>query len=57
MQYKIDEIEYVKANIIHGEKADINVQIQIKLKKNIDTENLQVKLVSNLKGYNQIDKR
>jgi hypothetical protein len=57
MQYKIDEIEYVKANIVHGAKADINVQIKIKLKKIIDTENLQVKLVSNLKGYNQIDKR
>ena len=30
---------------------------QIKLKKAIDVENLQVKLVSNSRGFNQIDKR
>lgn len=29
----------------------------IKLKKAIDVENIQVKLVSNPKGFNQIDKR
>lgn len=57
MQYNLDEIEYVKAVILHGYKADINVQIQIKLKNAIDTENIQVKLVSNLKGFNQVDKR
>jgi len=34
-----------------------SVQVSIKLKKAIDVENLQVKLVSNLKGFNQIDKR
>ena len=33
------------------------MQITIKLKKAIDVENLQVKLVSNPKGFNQIDKR
>lgn len=60
MDYKIDEIEYVKAEKIKGSyKADIQVQvrIEIKLKKLLDVQNLQVKLVSNPKGFNQIDKR
>ena len=57
MQYDINEIEYVKAIVLHGYKSDLNVQIQIKLKKSIDVENIQVKLVSNKKGFNQIDKR
>lgn len=57
MEYKLDEIEYVKAVIISGHKADLNVQIMIKLKQAVDVENLQIKLVSNLKGFNQIDKR
>ena len=57
MQYALDEIEYVKAVVLHGYKADVNVQIQIKLKTAIDTENIQVKLVSNQKGFNQVDKR
>lgn len=57
MQYDLNEIEYVKAVVLHGYKADINVQIQIKLKSALDTENIQVKLVSNQKGFNQVDKR
>tara|TARA_B110000967_G_scaffold209128_1_gene263902 strand:+ start:2850 stop:3593 length:744 start_codon:yes stop_codon:yes gene_type:complete len=57
MQYDLKEIEYVKAVIISGHKADVQVQINIKLKEAIDVENLQVKLVSNPKGFNQIDKR
>lgn len=57
MQYDLNEIEYVNANVLHGYKADVNVQVQIKLKNTIDTENLQVKLVSNTSGFNQIDKR
>lgn len=57
MQYNLDDIEYVKADVLHGYKADINVKVQIKLKNVIDTENIQVKLVSNKKGFNQIDKR
>ncbi len=40
-----------------GYKTDVQVQVTIKLKKAIDVENLQVKLVSNSKGFNQIDKR
>ncbi len=57
MQYNLDQIEYVRATVLHGYKADVNVQVQIKLKSAIDTENIQVKLVSNQRGFNQIDKR
>ncbi len=57
MNYNLDEIEYVNAVVLHGYKADVNVQVQIKLKSAIDTENIQVKLVSNKKGFNQVDKR
>jgi len=59
MKYDLDEIEYVKAYKITREKTDVQVQITvtIKLKKIMDVQNLQVKLVSNLRGFNQIDKR
>ena len=57
MNYIIEEIEYVKAIKISGNKADVQVQITIKLKTAIDAQNIQVKLVSNEKGFNQIDKR
>jgi len=57
MEYNLNEIEYVKAIILSGYKADVQVQITIKLKEAIAAENIQVKLVSNLKGFNQIDKR
>jgi hypothetical protein len=57
MGYKLNEIEFVEAIIISGYKTDIQAQVRIKLKKVIDVENLQVKLVSNIRGFNQIDKR
>lgn len=57
MQYDLSEISSVKAEVLHGYKTDVNVQIQIKFKNAIDTENIQVKLVSNKSGFNQIDKR
>lgn len=57
MNYNLEEIEYVNAVIISGYKADINCKIQVKLKNAIDIENIQVKLVSNKKGFNQVDKR
>ncbi len=59
MKYDLDEIEYVEAHKITREKTDVQVQITvtIKLKKIMDVQNLQVKLVSNLRGFNQIDKR
>jgi len=55
MKYKLPEIEYVEAVKIAGFKTDVQVQVTIKLKKAIDVENLQVKLVSNPKGFNQIE--
>ena len=57
MEYSLTEIEYVKAIVLSGYKTDVQVQVTIKLKKAIDVENLQVKLVSHPKGFNQIDKR
>lgn len=60
MEYNLEEIEDVKAVKVKGSyKADVQVEIKvsIKLKDIIDIQNLQVKLVSNPKGFNQIDKR
>ena len=57
MQYDLNNIEYVKATVLLGYKADVNVQVQVKLKSAVDTENIQVKLVSSSKGFNQVDKR
>ncbi|HAY32568.1 MAG TPA: type II restriction endonuclease [Bacteroidetes bacterium] len=60
MQYKINEIESVTASKVRGHfKADVQLQINvvIKLKSQLDVQNLQVKLVSNKIGFNQIDKR
>lgn len=57
MMYNLKEIEYVKAVVISGYKADINVKVMIKIKQVEDVENLQVKLVSNTQGFNQVDKR
>ena len=60
MGYKIDEIEEVNAYKIKGSfKADVQVVIliQVKLQQIQDIQNIQVKLVSNANGYNQIDKR
>ncbi len=48
MDYDLKEIDFVKAEKVIGNyKADIQVQVTIKLKKCIDAENIQVKLVSN----------
>lgn len=60
MKYRVDDIEFVKASKVRGQyKADVQVRITIviKLKSQEDLQNLQVKLVSNPQGFNQIDKR
>lgn len=57
MDYKLEEIEYVEAVKISGYKTDVQAQVSIKLKKALDVQHIQVKLVSNPKGFNQIDKR
>ncbi|PAF47822.1 type II restriction endonuclease [Helicobacter sp. 12S02634-8] len=57
MGYVLHDILWVKANILSGHKSDVNVIIQINFKTKQDTQNIQVKLVSNKTGFNQIDKR
>lgn len=57
MEYDLQKIETVKAVKLSGFKTDVQIQVLIKLKEAIDVQNLQVKLVSNPKGFNQIDKR
>ena len=60
MHYNLNEIEYVRAEKLHGYKTDVQVQVMvmIKLKHLTDIQNIQVKLVSNKSaGFNQIDKR
>ncbi len=60
MSYNLDKIESVNATKVKGSyKADVQVaiNIEIKLTNLTDIQNLQVKLVSNPKGFNQIDKR
>ncbi|EAI1422251.1 type II restriction endonuclease [Campylobacter jejuni] len=56
MNYNINDIQ----NVIKGSfKADVQVVIlvQIKLQNLQDVQNIQVKLVSNPQGFNQVDKR
>lgn len=57
MNYDLKDIENVEAVVISGYKTDVQVQVTIYLKSAIDIRNLQVKLVSNMNGFNQIDKR
>ncbi len=60
MGYSLENIEQVVAQKIKGSfKADVQVviNVQIKLQKLQDVQNIQVKLASNEKGFNQIDKR
>ena len=62
MMYNLNDIASVHAEKIgsKGYKSDINVIIQVKApKKQILTyvENIQVKLVTNERGYNQVEKR
>lgn len=57
MGYNLDKINKVKAVVLHGYKSDINVQVFIFSSESVDVRNIQVKLVSNKRGFNQIDKR
>ncbi len=60
MGYNLSEIEKVFAVRLpsrKGGKTDVQIQITIFLKELISAENLSIKLVSNLTGFNQIDKR
>lgn len=55
MGYDFNKINELRAMVLNGYKTD--VQVILKYNNIIKTENLQVKLVSNSKGFNQIDKR
>lgn len=58
MHYDLQDIEGVEAIVLPGHyKTDVQVQVTIYLKKAIDIRNLQVKLVSNETGFNQIERR
>lgn len=57
MGYKIEEINKVKALVLHGYKTDVQVKITVYLKEVVSCENLSIKLVSNPQGFNQVDKR
>ncbi len=58
MWYTLEKIEFVKAiKISWSHKADIQIQVTIKMKEEIDAQNISIKLVSNIKWFNQIDKR
>lgn len=56
--HRLESIEAVKASLITGShKADILVEVGEKHRGTPFSHFIQVKLVSNLRGYNQIDKR
>lgn len=57
MGYDLKEIEKVEAVRLHGYKTDVQAKVTVFLKNAISAENLSVKLVSNPRGYNQVDKR
>lgn len=58
MGYDPDDIDNVAAKLVKGHfKADVQVEIKTKNKETTDCQNIQVKLVSNSTGFNQIDKR
>jgi len=58
MGYTLRNIDKVKAITIGtGHKTDVQVLVYIETKDKVDVQNISIKLVSNLKGFNQIDKR
>ena len=57
MGYDIKEIESVLAIRLSGHKTDVQIKVIIVTTQATDFQNLQVKLISNENGYNQIDKR
>lgn len=58
MGYDLAKIEKVVALKITGSfKSDIQIQVKIFLKDLAEIQNISVKLASNEKGFNQLDKR
>jgi len=58
MGYDLAKIEKVVAVKITGSfKSDIQIQVSIFLKELVEVQNISVKLASNERGFNQLDKR
>lgn len=58
MGYNLSEVEKVEAEKVKGSfKTDVQTRVKIYLKNLVDAQNISVKLVSNPRGYNQVDKR
>lgn len=58
MGYNLAKIEQVSALKITGSfKSDVQIQVKIFLKNLAEVQNISVKLASNERGFNQIDKR
>ncbi len=57
MGYDITKIESIVATKLSGHKTDVQIKVLIITSQASDFQNLQVKLISNEDGFNQIDKR
>lgn len=57
MGYDITKIESIVATKLSGQKTDVQIKVLIITSQASDFQNLQVKLISNEDGFNQIDKR
>jgi hypothetical protein len=55
MSHPVETLKSVSARRLHGKKADVEVRIEDQ--NSVWTERISVKLVSNPRGFNQIDKR
>ncbi|MCY2974602.1 MAG: type II restriction endonuclease [Planctomycetota bacterium] len=55
MNFRISDIQQVRAAKPHGEKADVEVRVKTNSSERV--EGISIKLVSNPQGFNQIDKR
>lgn len=57
MGYELKKVKKVKAEVLHGHKADVQIKVTITLKKLISVQNLSIKKTNSDADYNQIDKR
>jgi hypothetical protein len=58
MGYDLAKIEKVVVIKIKGSfKSDVQIQVNIFLKELVEVQNISVKLASNERGFNQLDKR
>ena len=57
MGYDITKIASIVATKLSGHKTDVQIQVLIITSQASDFQNLQIKLISNEHGFNQIDKR